>query len=361
MRLFDELAVRAEIHGQPIVAGIAEVAPGLRQRSRPRRIGGPAAVVADDGDDRDVVADGGVDVHRVDAERAVAVQHQHLGVGLRELGTDAVGQPYAHRAKGAGVESVTGGVGRDGLAAEVQDLLAVDDEDRVALEEVANLFAETQRVHRQLVPAHRLVLLGAFLGVERPQLARPRSVPLGIDLAVGLGAQLLEHGPGVARDRHVDRAVVPELGRIDVDVDHLHVGGEARRPSELDHPVEARADGQHAIILAHVRIEEDWVASGINDFTAPRRAVTIRDTVKHPGRRSNHSICAGQAIQDCLAIPAERMRRSWGTVMNGLSPGDQIPVRHHNARDIDRQIAITKMIEMQNVRPEFADQRDQKG
>ena len=96
---------------------------------------------------------------------------------------------------------------------------------------------------------HRLVLLGALLRVERAQLARPGGVALGRDLALRLGAELLEHGARVARDGHVHGAVVAELRRVDVHVDDLEVGGEARRPPELDDPVEARADGQDHVGL----------------------------------------------------------------------------------------------------------------
>jgi len=42
-------------------------------------------------------------------------------------------------------------------------------------------------------------------------------------------------------------------------VDDLEVGGEARRPSELDHPVEARADGDDDVGLGEglaARVQE---------------------------------------------------------------------------------------------------------
>jgi len=50
--------------------------------------------------------------------------------------------------------------------------------------------------------------------------------------------------------RRYDRAIVAELGRVDVHVDDLQIGREAGRAPELDHPVEARADGQHHVRLA---------------------------------------------------------------------------------------------------------------
>src|SRR3989449_2067596 len=75
--LLDELAVSAEILRDLVVARVAEVAPGLA----PLRVGRPAAVVADDDDDGNPVADRRVDLHRVEPVRAVAVQNQHLCVG----------------------------------------------------------------------------------------------------------------------------------------------------------------------------------------------------------------------------------------------------------------------------------------
>src|SRR2546422_3379626 len=75
--LLDELAVSAEILRDLVVARVAEVAPGLA----PLRVGRPAAVVADDDDDGNPVADRRVDLHRVEPVRAVAVQNQHLRVG----------------------------------------------------------------------------------------------------------------------------------------------------------------------------------------------------------------------------------------------------------------------------------------
>src|SRR2546426_1979771 len=64
--LLDELAMRAELHGHPVVAGVAEVAAGLGQRPRPRRLPRPPAVVADDAHDRALVTDRRVDVPGVE-------------------------------------------------------------------------------------------------------------------------------------------------------------------------------------------------------------------------------------------------------------------------------------------------------
>ena len=64
---------------------------------------------------------------------------------------------------------MAGHEGGDRLTAVVQDLLAVDDQDRVTAQEVAHLLAEAQRMDRELVRAHGLVLLGLLLAVEHAQ------------------------------------------------------------------------------------------------------------------------------------------------------------------------------------------------
>src|SRR5713226_2587403 len=88
LRLIDVLAVRAEDFGHLVVARETEVAP----RDHPAKCC-PSTVIVDDGEHWDVMADHRVDFHPVHAERAVAAQHDYLGVGLRDLGP----HPERHR------------------------------------------------------------------------------------------------------------------------------------------------------------------------------------------------------------------------------------------------------------------------
>src|SRR5438309_3719944 len=162
VRFLAVLAVRAEVHRHLVVARGAEVASGLV----PLGIRGPAAVVADHAQDRDLVTDGRVDLHTVDAERAIAVEHDHLRIGLRDLGADTERQPDAHAPERARVQPMTGHVGRDRLSPVVQDLLAVDHEDRVALEEVADHLADPERMYQSVLRGHLLVHLGGLLRVQ---------------------------------------------------------------------------------------------------------------------------------------------------------------------------------------------------
>src|SRR6266545_967191 len=190
VRLLDELAVPAEVLGDLVVAGVAEVASGLVLL----RVRGPAAVVADHDEDGDPVAYRRVELHRVDAVGSVAVQDDHLRVRARDLRADAERQPHAHAPEGAGVQPMARREGRDRLAPEVEDLLTVHDEDRVATQEITDLLAEPERVDRNLVGAHGLLRLEGLLHVERLQLPDPRAIASLVELAPRLGRQLLQDG-----------------------------------------------------------------------------------------------------------------------------------------------------------------------
>src|SRR6266851_4824557 len=181
-RLLDILAVGAEALGHDVVAGVAEVAARLVVI----RVRGPAAVEADDDEQRQFVAHRGVELHRVLAERAVAMQADDLLVGLGGLGADGKRQPDAHRAEGPRIEAMAGGERRDRLAPEIEDLLPVDAEDRVALLEVLDLLAEAQRMN---VAVGRIV--GADAGALRSLAVGQNLAPVGEALG-GLGVDRVE-------------------------------------------------------------------------------------------------------------------------------------------------------------------------
>src|SRR3954453_10583284 len=94
--------------------------------------------------------------------------------------------------------------GRDRLAAEIEDLLAIDAQDGVALLEVLDLLAEPQRVD---VAVGRVVAAGAgalcLLAIG--ELLAPALEAVG-----GLGIdgvdQLLQHALAIAHDRDIDIA-----------------------------------------------------------------------------------------------------------------------------------------------------------
>ena len=70
------------------VARVAEIAVGLVAL----RVGGPAAVEADDAQQRQFVPHRRVELHRILAEGAVAMQADDLCRGLGSLGADREGQ-----------------------------------------------------------------------------------------------------------------------------------------------------------------------------------------------------------------------------------------------------------------------------
>ena len=104
------------------------------------------------------------------------------------------------------------------LAAVVQDLLAVDHQDGVALHEIVDLLAQPQRVD--------VAVLDILVGAGRLELGRhavgqrlaPVLEAVGIDLALHAGENLIEHASAVADDADVDLAGRGgDLRGVDVD------------------------------------------------------------------------------------------------------------------------------------------------
>src|SRR6266566_1979986 len=122
LRLLDIFAIGAEALRHDVVARVAEVAARLVAL----RVGGPAAVQADDAEQRQFMAHRRVELHRVLPEGAVAMQADDLRIRLGRFGADREGEPDAHRAERPGIQAVPRGEGRDRLAAEIEDLLPVD-------------------------------------------------------------------------------------------------------------------------------------------------------------------------------------------------------------------------------------------
>jgi hypothetical protein len=79
-------------------------------------------------------------------------------LGLAALAPTAKRQAEAHRTERPGVDPVTGDNGRDRLAAEIQDLLPANREDRLALHKVLDFLAQPQGMD---VAVGRVVAAGA--------------------------------------------------------------------------------------------------------------------------------------------------------------------------------------------------------
>src|SRR5438270_7837149 len=132
-----------------------------------------------------------------------------------------------------------------------------------------------------------------------------------------------------------------------------------RQKENLFAGVDQAAYGEDAVILAHVRVEEDGIASGIDYFSARWSTVGIGDLLQHPCRGRDHNIGAIQAVQDGSSIPGKRLCGPRRPLVNGAAPSDQISVRHDHAGYIDGQIPVAEVIEVQNVWAQLPDQSGQ--
>src|SRR5262245_65536343 len=89
------------------------------------RVARPPAVLADDRQDWQVVTHGGVELHSVHTEGAVAVQHDHLLVGLGDLCADTERHADARGYDCTRIDALLRRELWDRGAAVVADLLAV--------------------------------------------------------------------------------------------------------------------------------------------------------------------------------------------------------------------------------------------
>ena len=197
------------------------------------------------------MADRGIELERIEPERAVAVHDDDLLVGLGELGAEPVRQADPHGAERAGIEPVAGHIGRHRLAAVVEDLLAVHHQDGVALHEVLDLVAQPQRMDRNVVP--RLIGVGrhALGRLAVGELLAPGGEAILVEMAVGGGQNLAQHHLAIADDADVDLSRRSrDLVGVDVDAGDLRRGVEARRRRMADDVVHPRADHDDEIGLA---------------------------------------------------------------------------------------------------------------
>ena len=68
----------------------------------------------------------------------------NLFVRLRGFRPDTEGQADAHRPETAGIQPMAGRESRHGLTAEVQNFLAINTQNAVAVDEIANFLAKPQ-------------------------------------------------------------------------------------------------------------------------------------------------------------------------------------------------------------------------
>src|SRR5207248_6807559 len=139
------------------------------------------------------------------------------------------------------IEAMARGEGRDRLAAEIEDLLPIDAQDRVAVLEILDLLAEPQGMD---VAISRVIAAGpgALCRLAIRQFLPPGLEPLG-GLVIDRIDQLLQHALAVAHNRDIDIAGrAAKLLGIDLDAGDLRVLVEARRRRMRDDVIHPGAE-----------------------------------------------------------------------------------------------------------------------
>src|SRR5262249_54376595 len=114
-----------------------------------------------------------VELHPAEAEGAVAEQQADLALGMCELRADRLARACTQAAVGAGVHPGARLPGLPDAAGEADEVAAVADHDRIAVEEVAELPVDPHRVHGRAVVVEHLLLLGPLLGLDTAELLDP--------------------------------------------------------------------------------------------------------------------------------------------------------------------------------------------
>src|SRR4029077_6882846 len=126
----------------------------------------------------------------------------------RDLRADSERNSDAHASMRSRVDTASGLVNRDRLAREVERLMAVDDEDRVARDNVAHLLAQAQRMNRHLVRMEQRRLPFLPRAMPRRKLRGPPRLLAAVEFPGSLFGELLEHHLRVANDPDLDAAVM---------------------------------------------------------------------------------------------------------------------------------------------------------
>ena len=239
----------AESLHDPVVAGFGQIHGHLPIGAVQADLGAqhlpPGGVVADDPHDGQPEADRGVVLEAVKAKSPVAVDDQYLPVRERMLGGQGERHPHPEGAQRAGVHPAVRGPDRDHLGGLRDDVAPVADEDRVLVDEVADLRREAQRVHRALIGAELCLELGLQFVLPGPQFGCPvGKVDRGIRGAY-LVEHPVEHHPQVPDHGHVCRPVLADQSGVYVE---LHDAGPVRDGAAEAEPEVQRGSGQQEYV-----------------------------------------------------------------------------------------------------------------
>ena len=238
---------------------------------------------------RDAVAGERVPLHAGEAERAVAEQEHDLAVRARELGGQRVARAAAEAAERARVQPAARLVGLDRAARVGGEVAAVADHDRVAVEHLAELGVDAQRMQRR-ARVRRAARAPPRASPPPRRAGAPSSRPSGTPPAVA-PAERAQRAREVAVELGGDRARVLALGLGDVDDDQLAVRAERLAEAEpevhrhADHerdvgalePGAARAREEERVVggqaAAREAVEEHGDAGGLGELAQrrPRR------------------------------------------------------------------------------------------
>ena len=185
-------------------------------------------------------------------EAAVTVDGPHRAVGPADLGADRRGDAEAHRAEAAGVDPRVRLVELPVLAAPHLVLADAADEDRALGRRVTQLLEAVLRLQRLARLALLVVERELLAPSADPALPRAGVGALGVAFEEVLDRlhQLDDDVLAVTDDRDVRAADLALLGRVDVDVDDLRLGGE-RVDLAGDPVVEAGAECDQEVGLLH--------------------------------------------------------------------------------------------------------------
>jgi hypothetical protein len=201
---------------------------------------GPDAVVAHHGDDRDPVPGHRVELHRREAEGAVAEQEADLAPRMRELGTDRLARPGAEAPERARVHPGSRDVGLDDPAGVGDEVSPVPDHDRVPIEHLRQLPVDAQGMERRALVVELVLLRGPPLVLGRAQLLHPGPGARGI--AAG---RLPDRGQGrrnVPDQLQVGSPGGGQAARLHVEANQLGVLAEGAAEAESE--VERDADDE---------------------------------------------------------------------------------------------------------------------
>ena len=107
---------------------------------------------------------------------------------------------------------------------------------------------------RHLVGAHLRLGLSRLFLVDLAQMAHPTGVAPRAQLPFALDHELLQDRLRVAHDAHVEGPSQGDFPRVDVDLEQLRIGSEARRQEVAADVAHTGADGHDQVGLPERRV-----------------------------------------------------------------------------------------------------------